>query len=205
MSNSRFVSHMRLWLVVTPVLLATLVPLLPESARFEVDAAEQASVESVFGEDRAIALADRANQRFRDWFVDSGLIRRSFAGSNNQSVVGDGGSAGFAAGWMQRFWMELYRAVYRTTIAGNWGWGAVIFAGAMLNDGAVQRRIRAAAAGVASPVGFHLAAHGLLAAMGLSAVAMLLPFSLPAWVWTLAVAGVGGLSWHLAASFHVNR
>ncbi|CAG9165790.1 DUF4400 domain-containing protein [Cupriavidus pinatubonensis] len=196
---------MRLWLVVTPVLMATLVPLLPDSARFEVDAAEQASVESVFGEDRAAALADRANQRFRDWFVDSGMIRRSFAGSANQSVVGDGGSAGFAAGWMQRFWMELYRAVYRATIAGNWGGGALIFAAVMLNDGAVQRRIRAAAAGVASPVGFHLAAHGLLAAMGLSAVAMLLPISLPASVWTLAVAGVGSLSWRLAASFHVNR
>lgn len=205
MSNSRFVSHMRLWLVVTPVLMATLVPLLPDSARFEVDAAEQASVESIFGEERAAALADRANQRFREWFVDSGMIRRSFAGSTNPSVVGDGGSAGLAAGWMQRFWMELYRAVYRATIAGSWGWGAFIFAAVMLNDGAVQRRIRAAAAGVASPVGFHLAAHGLLAAMGLSAVAMLLPISLPASVWTLAVASVGGLSWRLAASFHVNR
>jgi len=196
---------MRLWLVVTPVLMATLVPLLPDSTRFEVDAAEQASVESVFGEDRATVLAERANQRFREWFVDSGLIRRSFAGSTNPSVVGDGGSAGFAAGWMQRFWMELYRAVYRATVAGNWGWGALIFAAVMLNDGAVQRRIRAAAAGVASPVGFHLAAHGLLAALGLSAVAMLLPISLLASVWTLAVAGVGCLSWRLAASFHVTR
>lgn len=196
---------MRLWLVVTPVLMATLVPLLPDSARFEVDAAEQASIESVFGKDQAAALADRANQRFREWFVDSGLIRRSFVGSADQSVIADGGSASFAAGWMQRFWMELYRAVYRATVAGNWGWGAFVIAGVMLNDGAVQRRIWAAAAGVASPVGFHLAAHGLLAAMGLSAVAMLLPISLPASIWSLAVAGVGCLSWRLAASFHVNR
>jgi hypothetical protein len=76
---------------------------------------------------------------------------------------------------------------------------------AMLNDGAVQRRIRAAAAGIASPVGFHLAAHGLLVAFGVSGSALLMPMSLPAVVWTGAAACIGALAWRLAASFHSNR
>ncbi|MFJ1254401.1 DUF4400 domain-containing protein [Cupriavidus sp. CuC1] len=205
MSNSRFASHMRLWLVVTPVLLATLAPVLPDDRHFEIDAAEQASVESVFGEGRANNLASRANERFRAWFVDSGAIRRSYAGSANQTLVSDGGTAGIASNWMRHLWMELYRAIYRATVAGNWLWGAIFFMAATLNDGAVQRRIRAAAAGVASPVGFHLAAHGLLVAFGVSGSALLLPMSLPAVVWTVAAACIGALAWRLAASFHSNR
>ncbi|RDK06102.1 DUF4400 domain-containing protein [Cupriavidus lacunae] len=205
MSNSRFVSHLRLWLIVTPVLLATLAPILPDDRHFEIDTAEQASVEALFGGDRANDLASRANERFRRWFVDSGAIRRSYAGSANQSLISDGGTAGIASAWLRHLWMELYRAIYRATVAGHWAWGALCFAAAMLNDGAVQRRIRAAAAGVASPVGFHLAAHGLLVALGVSASALLLPLSLPASAWTVATACVGVLAWHLAASFHVNR
>ncbi|KJK22337.1 membrane protein [Burkholderiaceae bacterium 16] len=205
MSNSRFASHMRLWLVVTPVLLATLAPVLPDDRHFEIDAAEQASVESVFGADQAEALAMRANERFRAWFVDSGAMGRSYAGSANQTLVSDGGAAGIASSWIRHLWMELYRAIYRAAVAGNWVWGTLFFMAAMLNDGAVQRRIRAAAAGVASPVGFHLAAHGLLVAFGVSGSALLLPMSLPAVVWTGAAACIGALAWRLTASFHSNR
>ncbi|CAN7778681.1 DUF4400 domain-containing protein [Cupriavidus necator] len=205
MSNSRFVSHLRLWLIVTPVLLATLAPMLPDDSHFEIDTAELASVAALFGEDRADDLASRANERFRGWFVDSGAIRRSYAGSANQSLISDGGTAGIASAWLRHLWMELYRAIYRATVAGNWLWGAIFFGAAMLNDGAVQRRIRAAAAGVASPLGFHLAAHGLLISLGVCASALLLPVSLPAGVWTIAAACVGALAWRLAASFHVNR
>lgn len=196
---------MRLWLVVAPALLAMLSPMLPDDRHFEIDAAEQASVEAVFGEAQAGDLASSANARFRAWFVDSGTIRRSYMGSTNPTLISDGGAAGFAEGWMRHFWMESYRAIYRATVAGNWVWGALFFAAAMLNDGAVQRRIRAAAAGVASPVGFHLAAHGLLVALGISASALLLPLSLPASAWTVATACVGVLAWRLAASFHVSR
>ena len=196
---------MRLWLVVTPVLLATLTPVLPDDGYFEIDATEQTSVESVFGEDRANDLASRANERFRAWFVDSGAVRRSYAGSANQTLVSDGGTAGVASRWMRHLWMELYRAIYRATVAGNWLWGAIFFMAAMLNDGAVQRRIRAAAAGVASPVGFHLAAHGLLVTFGVSGSALLMPMSLPAAVWTGAAACIGALAWRLAATFHSNR
>ncbi len=205
MSNSRFASHLRLWLVVTPVLLATLAPMLPDDRHFEIDTAEQSSVESVFGEEKASDLASRASEQFRSWFVDSGAIRRSYAGAANQTLVSDGGSAGIASHWMRHLWMEMYRAIYRATVAGNWVWGTLFFMAAMLNDGAVQRRIRAAAAGVASPVGFHLAAHGLLVTFGVSGSALLLPMSLPASVWTGAAVCIGALTWRLAATFHSNR
>ncbi|GLC91979.1 hypothetical protein Tamer19_13870 [Cupriavidus sp. TA19] len=205
MPNSRFVSHLRLWLIVTPVLLATLAPMLPDDRHFEIDTAEVSSVHALFGEDRSDALTHRANERFRVWFVDSGAIRRSYGGSAKQSLISDGGTADIASAWLRHLWMELYRAIYRATVVGNWAWGALLFGAAMLNDGAVQRRIRASAAGVASPLGFHLAAHGLLIAFGFCASALLLPMSLPAGVWTIAAACVGALAWRLAASFHVNR
>ncbi|WP_029050274.1 DUF4400 domain-containing protein [Cupriavidus sp. amp6] len=205
MSNSRFASHLRLWLIVTPVLLATLAPMLPDDRHFEIDTAELSSVEALFGEDHADDLTHRTNERFRVWFVDSGAIRRSYGGSANRSFISDGGTADIASTWLRHLWMELYRAIYRATVAGNWAWGALLLGAVMLNDGAVQRRIRASAAGVASPVGFHLAAHGLLLAFGFCASALLLPVSLPAGVWTIAAACVGALAWRLAASFHVNR
>ncbi|MNY73246.1 hypothetical protein D3C86_2119890 [compost metagenome] len=76
---------------------------------------------------------------------------------------------------------------------------------ALLNDGAVSRRIRAASAGFANPVTFHVAAHGLLVCFGFGASALLLPLPVEAYWWTTGVAVVGILSWRLASAFHVGR
>ena len=99
----------------------------------------------------------------------------------------------------------IYRAVYRSAVVHYWLFGGMVLLLALLNDGAVSRKIRAAGAGFANPVTFHVAAHGLLLCFGFGASDLLLPFSLLAYWWTFGVGLVGLLSWRLAASFHVGK
>lgn len=205
MATSRFAAHVRVWLVVAPVLVGVLAPMLSDDRLFEVRSEERESVETLLGIDQADELAENANAKFKSWFIDTGSVARSFEGSRNGTMFGDGGASAMGSQWMKHVWMQIYRAIYRAAVASEWLLGAMIFAIAMLNDGAVQRRIRAAAAGVASPVAFHVASHGLVFTFGISALALLLPFTLPALSWSLVVGCIGALSWRIAASFHVNR
>lgn len=205
MASSRFVSHVRMWLLVSPLMICALVPFIQNDAAFEVSDAEQASVSHWIGAAGAHDAATLANDRFDRWFVQSGALQASFAGSDADTALPDAGASEFGRGWMRRFWLTVYRAVYRATVAHHWLLGGFILFAALLNDGAVSRKIRAAGAGFANPVTFHVAAHGLLLCFGLGATALLLPVSLLAHWWTLAVCLVGLFSWRLAASFHVGK
>ncbi|MCP3018287.1 DUF4400 domain-containing protein [Cupriavidus basilensis] len=205
MAGSRFAGHIRVWLLAAPLMLCVLAPMLPESERFEIGADEQTSVEAVLGEMRASGATGAANERFRAWFVDSGLLRSSLSGSASNSALSDAGASDLGRRWVRNFWMTIYRALYRAAVAHTWAFGAIVFLIAMLNDGAVARRIKASAAGFASPLSFHLAAHGLLVTFGIGASALLVPVPLLAYCWSAAALLVGVLGWRLAASFHVNR
>ncbi|NOV26627.1 MULTISPECIES: DUF4400 domain-containing protein [Cupriavidus] len=205
MASSRFVSHVRVWLLVSPLMICALVPFIQSDAAFEVSDAEQASVSQWIGQAGAREAASQANDRFDRWLVKSGALQASFSGSDADTALPDAGASEFGRGWMRRFWLTVYRAVYRAAVAHHWLFGGFILFAALLNDGAVSRKIRAAGAGFANPVTFHVAAHGLLLCFGLGATALLLPISLLAHWWTLGVCLVGLFSWRLAASFHVGK
>jgi hypothetical protein len=202
---SRLVSHLRLWVIAAPLVLVVLTPLLPDDKDFEVQPPEQASVDSVLGVARADRAAARANTQFGRWFVDSGAMHWSYRGSLEVTDVHDAGLSDASSSWLKHFWMAIYRAVYRAQVAATWLVGALALAAAMLNDGAVHRRIKASAAGVASPVGFHLAAHALLLVVGCAASAFLLPLPLPAFTWSIGSALIGALVWRLASTYYTNR
>lgn len=205
MANSRFVSHVRVWMLAAPLMICALAPLIQNDAAFEVSEAEQASVEYVLGQTKADKATTLANDRFDRWFVRSGALRASFSGSDANTALPDGGASEFGRGWMRHFWLTIYRAVYRSAVAHYWLFGGMVLLVALLNDGAVSRKIRAAGAGFANPVTFHVAAHGLLLCFGVGASALLLPVCLLAYWWTFGVCLVGLLSWRLAASFHVGK
>jgi len=205
MASSRFVSHVRVWLLVSPLMICALVPFIQNDSAFEVSDAEQASVAQWIGQAGAREAASQANDRFDRWFVKSGALQASFSGSDADTALPDAGASEFGRGWMRRFWLTVYRAVYRAAVAHHWLFGGFILFAALLNDGAVSRKIRAAGAGFANPVTFHVAAHGLLLCFGLGTTALLLPVSLMAHWWALGVCLVGLFSWRLAASFHVGK
>lgn len=202
---SRFVSHVRLWLLVAPLMICATAPFLPNQDEFEVGGAEQSSVAKVLGASRADRAVSAANERFVRWFVETGAVKASFAGSDSETLLSDGGAATFGRHWMRNFWLMVYRAIYRASVAQYWAFGGAVLLMALLNDGAVSRRIRAASAGFANPVTFHVAAHGLLVCFGFGASALLLPLPIVAYWWTAGVAIVGLLSWRLASAFHVGR
>lgn len=205
MANSRFVSHVRMWMLAAPLMICAIAPFIQDDTVFEVSEAEQGSVEHVLGQPKADKATMLANDRFDRWFVRSGALRASFSGSDANTALPDAGASEFGRGWMRHFWLTIYRAVYRSAVAHYWLFGGMVLLAALLNDGAVSRRIRAAGAGFANPVTFHVAAHGLLLCFGFGASALLLPISLLAYWWTLGVCLVGLLSWRLAASFHVGK
>jgi hypothetical protein len=202
---SRFASHVRLWLFFAPLMICVAVPFLPDRSDFEISEAEQSSVARVLGDARADRSIAIANERFVRWFVAPGAVKASFSGSDTETMLSDGGAAKFGRNWMRNFWLTIYRGVYRASVAQYWAFGGLVLLLALLNDGAVSRRIRAASAGFANPVTFHVAAHGLLVCFGFGASALLLPLPLAAYWWTAGVAIVGMLSWRLASAFHVGR
>lgn len=202
---SRFASHVRLWLLVAPLMICATAPFLPNQSDFEISNAEQSSVARVLGDARADRSIAVANERFVRWFVATGAVKSSFTGSDADTMLSDGGASTFGRNWMRNFWLTIYRAVYRAGVAQYWAFGGAVVLIALLNDGAVSRRIRAASAGFANPVTFHVAAHGLLVCFGFGASALLLPLPIVAYWWTAAVAIVGFLGWRLASAFHVGR
>ncbi|MFC4524783.1 DUF4400 domain-containing protein [Cupriavidus pinatubonensis] len=205
MANSRFVSHVRMWMLAAPLMICALIPFIQNDAVFEVGEAERDSVLRVLGKRKADKATTVANDRFDRWVVRSGALRASFSGSDASTALPDAGASEFGRGWMRHFWLTVYRAVYRSAVAHYWLFGGLVLLIALLNDGAVSRRIRAAGAGFANPVTFHVAAHGLLVCFGFGTSALLLPVSLLAYWWTFGVCLVGLLSWRLAASFHVGK
>lgn len=82
MAHSRFVSHLRLWLLAAPLLLGVLAPAIPDDAAFEIGREEQQSVERALGEDGAARLSRVTNDRFQRWFVDTGAMRATMSVNN---------------------------------------------------------------------------------------------------------------------------
>lgn len=205
MAGSRFASHVRVWLIIAPLMICTLAPFIQDQAAFEISDAERASAERVLGPGKADTAVSSANARFHKWFIESGAVKASFSGSDTPTAFSDGGASEFGRGWMQHFWLTIYRALFRAAVADHWLFGAAVLLLTIFNDGSVSRKIRAASAGFANPVSFHVAAHGLMLSFGICASALLLPFSLLANWWTYVVCLVGLLCWRLAASFHVGK
>lgn len=97
MASSRFASHVRLWLIISPLMICTLAPFIQDQTAFEISRSEQASVEGVLGTEKADIAVASANARFREWFIDSGAVKASFAGSDAPTAFSDGGRQRSAA------------------------------------------------------------------------------------------------------------
>lgn len=200
MASSRFVSHIKWWFFFVPLFAVLIMPVLPDRSWFSIAPEEVDSVAAVVGAadaDQAVALT---NARFKRWFVDTGLVRSTMNAAGS-SEIGDGGMSELAQSWVHNFWLELYRVLYRATVMKLFVFGTLIFCAAAFVDGTIRRKIKASAAGFASPLSFHLAGHGILLVFGVSFAVLVLPFPVYAQCWVAVAAVLGALLWKAASSY----
>ncbi|MEK6291614.1 MAG: DUF4400 domain-containing protein [Paraburkholderia tropica] len=193
-SSSRFVRHVKWWFFVLPLIAAVVLPAIPNRQLFEVTDVESQSVARTLGDDRAAAAVDTTNALFRALFVDSGAVQATLDAGGEDDFDADGMHA-FAQNWAKQFWMLVYRAVYRSVVMKTWLLGISLLCLAATVDGTMRRKIRAAAAGFASPLKFHLAIHALLMTTGSAFVVLLLPVPLVANCWTALAVALPLLLW----------
>lgn len=202
---SRFGSHLKVWLLLVPVLSIAVMPAVPDRKLFEIPEAETQSLIASVGQEKTDAAVRHANEVFRHAFVDTGLLHRTLAASGNVGGMNDGGFSSFAHTWTENFWLLAYRIVFRAMVMKLWILGTLLFAVGMFIDGTARRKIKASAAGFVSPLSFHLASHGLLLVMGTLLAVLVAPLPVLAGYWTAAAALLGGLLWKAAESFQSAR
>ena len=155
MAGSRFFGHIKWWFFTVPIMAVCVMPVIPSPELFEVPETEVQSVTATLGQARADEATEHANALFKDTFVETGLVRKTLQATAT-SDIGDAGANDFARTWVKHFWMLVYRATYRLTVMKLWLIGTIAFGAAAFVDGTVRRKIKAAAAGFASPLSFHL-------------------------------------------------
>ena len=200
MAGSRFASHVKWWFFLVPLLALFVMPAIPDNSLFSVPSEEAESVQTVAGASRADEVVVLTNARFRRWFVDSGLIRATLGASGSGEISEDGVSD-FAHRWVHNLWLEAYRVIYRASVMTLWLHGTFIFCVAAFVDGSVQRKIKASAAGFASPLSFHLAGHGILLVFGVTFAVLAAPIPVLAQYWIAVAAILAALLWKAASSF----
>lgn len=198
-SSSRFVRHVKWWFFVFPLFACVVLPIIPARALFEISDAESRSVERALGEERASVVVDTTNALFRRLFVATGAVQATLNAGGDDELNADG-MHGFALTWARQFWMMVYRALYRAVVMHAWLAGIAMLCAAATIDGTVRRKIRAAAAGFASPLSFHLAAHAMLMTLGTAFAVLVLPVPLVAQCWTAMAILLPLLLWIVNAS-----
>jgi hypothetical protein len=198
---SRFGAHLKVWFFFVPLLAIVVMPAIPDRALFQIPAAETVSLSDSLGAERADEVTRSANAIFRDAFVTNGLLRRTLVATQDSSGISDGGASTFAYTWTQNFWLLVYRMIYRAMVMKVWLVGTACFAAAMFVDGTMRRKIKASAAGYASPLSFHLAGHGLLLIGGTLFGVLVIPLPVLGFYWVAVGAGLGILLWKAAESF----
>jgi hypothetical protein len=82
-----------------------------------------------------------------------------------------------------------------------WLFGTLAFGVAAFVDGTMRRKIKAAAAGFASPLSFHVAAHGMMLLVGATVILLIAPIALLPEYWVAGALLLSLLLWRAAASY----
>jgi hypothetical protein len=200
MAGSRFVSHVKWWFFFVPLIAVFVMPAIPDKSLFEIPEAEAQSVAATVGDERAVEAVAATNEKFRRWFVQSGIIRATLDATGG-SELSDGGVSDLAHTWVHNFWRLIYRVVYRATVMKLWLVGTFVFCVAAFVDGSMRRKIKASAAGFASPLSFHLAGHGILLVFGVAFVVLVVPIPVLAQYWIAVAICLGALLWKASSSY----
>ncbi|MCP1121508.1 DUF4400 domain-containing protein [Robbsia andropogonis] len=201
MAGSRYLSHVKWWFVILPMLALVIEPLLPDQSWLLISNAEQNSVFDVLGADRARGSVVDTNAAFRSAFVDTGMVAASLRYGGAR--IPDGGMAAWGRRWVRNFWRLTYRMLYRLIVMRHWLVGSLIlYVGAGV-DGAIRRRIRASTFGTTSPLIFHLASHAVVLLIGGLLCLLVAPITISAYLWWPVTLLMAMLVWRSVSSFQV--
>lgn len=204
MAGSRIVSHARWWLIALPLLLLIVMPMVPSDDAFRHFPEEEAANARWIGQEVHDKARATATTRFRAWFVDSGVARKSytmFIKDGGKVIKAEDGMRAATKKWLDHFWMGVYRALYRWEVAWMWYAGLFFFALAAAIDGWVVKNVKSTEFGYSNPLNFHLAVHMLIVMIGLAFVIPFLPIPIGVLVWPSIALIFAGTVWLIMSEF----
>lgn len=202
-SNSKFVSNIKLWVFIIPILMVTIIPLLNLDWIYTISQKEIDSNIYIFGEEKHNQIQSDTDDQFTRWFIESGAYGKSTQSerSNGDSFAIARTADGFVNGYFANLWKMVYRAQYRLNVAWQWLAGAIILIGASMYDGWQQRNIKRHTFGYSNPLAFHLITHGLLLLIGLSIALCFFPMAITPPAWAIGIVAMALLGWKMMESF----
>ena len=159
---------------------------------------EKKSVQAFLGEDTARLISVKADDRFRQTFVDTEVVRhvhRFLIPDESVPKHGTEGLAPWFFEWLsdslQTFWFVVYQAIYRLLLFSEWlpYLGILILAAGI--DGLVERKIRKKNRGYANPVRYRAGIRLLIVFSIVPLLYLTLPISVtpllvPLWIFGAA-------------------
>lgn len=202
--GSKFVSHLKIWGVIVPIVMCLIVPLFADDSFTRLSDEEIESNKSLLGMEAYDSLQVKIDGRFSNWFIKSGWYKNTLEYATPRRVNGnESGVSAVMRDYFGNFWKMVYRAVYRLHV--GWHWllgGSFIILGAMY-DGWQRRNIKSFEFGYSSPLKFHLVTHGFLLVTGLGLLLCFLPLTVTSWYWAAGIGLLVVLGWKMMESYQV--
>lgn len=201
-TGSKFVSNIKIWLFIVPVLMITVIPFIDREWIYTISQSEIDSNVYIFGLKRHENIQADTDEQFSRWFVSSGLFQSSTRQNkekDNLRIAEE--TDNFTKGYFTNLWKMVYRAQYRLHVAWEWMLGAMLLIFAAMYDGWQQRNIKRHTFGYSNPMAFHLITHGMLTILGLAIALSFFPMSITPTVWIVGIMSVALLGWKMMESF----
>lgn len=156
---------------------------------------ERTWVSRQFGVQEATLIDARARERYRSWFVATGIVQGSYSRLLPDATIPQHGMEGLAPWffrWLEHrlvaFWWLMYQAVYRLQLIRCWCGCFTVLALAAVVDGLVRRQVARIGSGYASS-DRYLMARRVIAAL---AIAPFIYFCVPVAVapWLVPLWGI---------------
>lgn len=200
-SGSKFVSHLRLWLILIPIIMVTFVPLFDQPWVYVLTKSEIQSNISVFGDTKHTEIQGKTDSQFTKWFIDSNIYSKTISKKVGGSMKVAEISNDFVTGYFTNFWKMIYRAMYRFNIAWQWLAGGVIFIAAAIYDGWQMRNIKKHSIGIGNPLAVHFVLHTFFLLSGSMISLLFFPIAIVPAAWGCGILLLAFVCWKLAESF----
>ena len=201
-SNSRFVSNIKIWVFIIPILMITVIPFFNYEWIYTISETEVESNIRIFGTEVHRNIEASSDDEFTRWFISPGYYKNSTTNIRPAGNVQFGKfEASFASKYFSNFWKMIYRAIYRFNVAWQWLAGAFFLILACMYDGWQQRNIKKHTFGYSNPLAFHLITHSFFVVTGLAIALCFFPTAISVNFWVIGIVLVSGLGWKMMESF----
>lgn len=202
-SNSKFISNLKLWFFIIPILMVTVIPMVNVEWLYTINQEELDSNIRIFGKEKHDKIQNDTDEQFARWFISSGLYGKSTepekAKGNTYKMAHVVDS--FVNDYFNHLWKMVYRAQYRFHVAWQWFLGAIVLIGAAIYDGWQQRKIKKHIFGYSNPLAFHLVTHSFFTVIGSTVALFFFPTTLSPLTWFIGTFLLAIMGWKMAESF----